>query len=321
MLNLCGRYVAYATPLLAICYYRTCDFDLKGSEVLGRKIVAGIIGAIIVCAGYEYLYVQSPGVEQSSSWLTGIRAADNAGFTNLGFGLCVVYCVSFIAVVFLNHKASLILITVLMCIHSFAAIFTCEDYHATDYSYSSMIKKFCNNHEDEKTVVYCTDGTDYTFQVGYLRFYNVTGRLDNIYIGSLTDIQSPIYFDENECDYLFSIETVDIDRNIVEANQSLYEGDIEDPAIYYKWNSNDFDNCKVDVGISYLEGNSVEIYCEGDTNMLFVCGTYVLPRIVDGKYVRAKLDIDQLSEKVVSIYNLKNLTVCNIELDAYNVIK
>lgn len=142
MISLCGRYVAYATPLLSICWIRTCNPAEKESAGIARRIGAGAAGMAIVWVAYELLYVLSPGVEQSASWLTGIRAADNAGFTNMGYGFCAIYSIGICAVLLLDRRIGILLISLLMTANSFWAVLTCDRYHAKDYEYSYMMKGF-----------------------------------------------------------------------------------------------------------------------------------------------------------------------------------
>lgn len=232
MMNLCGRYVAYTVPLLAICWMRTCDITEQASSNLVRKIGGGIIGMAIVWVAYELLYVYSPGVEQSPSWLTGIRAADNAGFTNMGHIFCWMYCIGICFLLFTDRRIGLCIIGALMTVNGFWAVLTCEKYHAKDYAYSIMMKQLLDRHLYENAAIVCMDNEDLTYMGGYLLFYTVGDKLDGIGILSVADLEQPIYFAGDQYKYLFAVDTEELDLTVYEQNNDLYEGDIKQKNVF-----------------------------------------------------------------------------------------
>lgn len=319
MMNLCGRYVAYAVPLLAICWIRTCNITEKASASLARKVGGGFIGAAIVWVSYELLYVYSPGVAQSPSWLTGIRAADNAGFTNMGHMFCWMYCIGICVLLFTNRRISLCVIAALMTANGFWAVLTCDKYHAKDYAYSSVMKQFLDRHLHEDIDILCMDREDFTFMQNYLLFYRVGDRFDSIDVLSITDLGQPRYFSSNEYKYLFAIDTEELDLTVYEQNHDLYEGDIKQRNVFLRWESGRFRDSDRAVDVSWLDGNQVQISCEGDNWTMFVCGTYILPmrQEIEENQVVATVAEEALEEDIVYIYDIRNLTVSELRLSDY----
>ena len=175
MINLCGRYVAYSTPILAICCLRIGEFSkVINRKCIIRRLLSGIIiGWSGVWLPYFLLYVFSPGVEQSTSWLTGIRAAENAGFTNFGIELCLIYSICILFILVVDYRISIGIICVLMCVNSFAAILTCEKYHSKDFEYSKMMKELFSEYQNDTIAVLCTNSADYENLYGKWLFYQV----------------------------------------------------------------------------------------------------------------------------------------------------
>ncbi len=314
MMNLCGRYVAYATPLLAICWIRGGDYIQNRHQRSWRKLFGGILGVTIVWVAYEYLYVFSPGVKQSASWLTGLRAADNAGFTNLGIWFCCIYFVGIAILLLDKQRIGIIVISVLMLINSFAAVLTCEKYHIRDYANSVMCKDFYNRHRNEQIAVFCTDASDYSILFNMKLFYQVGDILDGISIHSIEDLEKPLWFAGDEYKYIFPVTSESVDQKVYTENSDLYEGSLEQNNVFLNWNSGRFTECNSDATVLLMEGGQVQISCEGDNNTLFICGTYILPRKIVGERITVTVDASGLEEDVIYIYDLGNLTVNKVRL-------
>lgn len=317
MMNLCGRYVAYATPLLAICWMRTCSLERGAAVSNGRKIAGGIVGTVIVWASYELLYVLSPGVEQSSSWLTGIRAADNAGFTNMGHAFCLIYCIGIGIILFTDYKIRILVISLLMMINSFSAVLTCEEYHARDYEFSGMVKALLGRHVHDNINIMCIDGVDYSFLNGYLRFYEIDDWYDEIVIRNISDLEQALYFDSESSGYIFALGTSSLNHDVYERNQDLYEGDIEQRNVFLRWDRERFRDDERKPEVSYEDENEVRISCQGDNRTIFVCGSYILPTRWEEEenQVVAVIQKDLLEDDAIYIYDIGELTVDELQLD------
>lgn len=312
MMNLCGRYVAYATPILAICWLRTYINTAKNK----LKIVwGGAIGIILVWVSYILLYVTSPGVEQSASWLTGLRAADNAGFTNLGISLCIIYCICIFIICISNYKSAAVIISILMCVHSFAAIFTCEKYHTRDYMYSAMAKEFFDRYQDDTAIILCTEALDYTYLSGQKLFYQTGDRLDYVSVMTVTDMEQPMYFAGDEQNYFFVVDADLTDKKIYEENKDLYEGSIEQNKLFLKWDSSRFAEGDISADMKLLGDNQVQFSCRGDAGTIFICGTYILPAIIAEGQAVVTVDKNALTEDMIYIFDMGSLTASKIKLE------
>lgn len=315
MMNLCGRYVAYATPLLAICWVRIFDFAKSESIRLSRKISGGLIGSCIVWVAYEWLYVFSPGVTQSTSWLTGIRAAENAGFTNLGVSMCWLFCMGIVILLFSDYKIGIAAILLLMNINSFAAILTSEQYHHKDYAQSRVIKEINSRYKEDSVVVICTNAGDYNTLLNRTLFYKLGGGFDNFSVWSIENMKQPLFINEDSR-YLFFVSLESLDSNAYADNTDLYEGDIEHEDVFLMWDRSRFKESSREIEMSQLDEGQIELSCEGNEKTIFICGTYILPVKVEGDTITATVTTNLLSSgyDTVYIYNLENLTVNNFKL-------
>lgn len=314
MINLCGRYVAYATPLLAICWTRIGNFSKKSESVMHR-FVGGFFGIAIVWVAYECLYVFSPGVTQSTSWLTGLRAADNAGFTNFGTSFCWIYCIGIVIILLGNPRIGIVTTSVLMLINSFAAILTCEKYHTRDYENSVICKDFYDSHRNDQVSVLCTESGDYTTLSGMKLFYQVDDTLDGISIYSIANLEEPLWFAGDEYKYIFPVPSELVDKNIYAENGDLYEGSIEQSNVFLIWNSGRFKECHKDNSLQLMGDREILISCSGDDSTVFICGNYILPRNIVGECVTATVDTSWLEEDTIYIYDIGDLTVSKIRLE------
>lgn len=70
--------------------------------------------------------------------------------------------------------------------------------------------------------------------------------------------------------------------------------------------------------MSLLDGNQVQISCQGDNKTVFVCGNYILPmRQETENRVVATVAEEALEEDTVYIYDIGNLTVSELRLGDY----
>ncbi|MCI9296577.1 MAG: hypothetical protein HFI10_03955 [Lachnospiraceae bacterium] len=318
MMNLCGRYVAYTTPLLAICWFRTCDLSERYILKVARKIYAGITGIVIVWGAYELLYVFSPGVEQSSGWLTGIRAADNAGFTNLGIVFCWMYCVGIWVLICTERIIGILIICILLSINSFSAVLTCEKYHSAAFVYSELMKELCDREGNGTISVLCTEFADYDRMYQFKWFYNIDGKTERIRI-----VRAPIELIdpcrlEQKCDeYLFLIKTELVDSEIYQKNIDLITGDLNKEYVLLEWDKNRFyrDESKLDV--LFTEENQVRLSCEGNNQLMFICGRYLLPveYEAEGNQVFVAVDKKYFEDDIVCAYDLSELSLREVVLE------
>lgn len=315
MMNLCGRYVAYATPLLGICWMRTCGPGRKISAGMARRIGAAAAGMAIVWVAYELLYVFSPGVEQSPSWLTGIRAADNAGFTNMGQAFCWIYCAGICAMLLLDRQIGLAVISVLMTANSFWAVMTCEKYHARDYEYSYMTKGLLAGHGYDNVDILC-DSEGRSFIEGYLRFYDISDRYAGIVVRSIWDLEQPLYFDDANNRYLFAIDRASLDEDVYEEHRDLYEGQADWKDAFLRWDRDSFREEERECEVSAPAEGQIRISCQGDGNTVLVCGNYILPMRLEeeGSLVTATVEESALETDTVYVYDMGNLTVSELRL-------
>ena len=316
MISLCGRYVAYTTPLLSICWMRTSNPADREQAGAVRRIGAGAAGIAIVWVAYELLYVFSPGVEQSASWLTGIRAADNAGFTNMGHSFCVIYCIGICAVLLLNRWIGIVLISLLMTVNSFWAVLTCEKYHSKDYEYSYMMKGFLEGHPYDRLDILCVDSGDFSFIEGYLRFYDTGGRFDSIVVRPVGDLQQPLYFDDDNNRYLVAVSMDSLGLDTYRSNQDYFEGREDWRNVFLRWDSSSFLTSEREWEVSYSEEGRMQISCQGDEKIVFVCGNYILPAKRDREEGLATVTVDggTLEEDTIYVYDIGNLTVSEINV-------
>ncbi len=314
MMNLCGRYVAYTTPLLAICWMRTRDFSDCATKKIMRKICGVIIGISIVWGAYEMLYVLSPGVKQSTSWLTGLRAADNAGFMNLRAAFCVMVCVGICIVIVANIRIGICVVCILMSVNSFSAIFTCEKYHTRDYEYAIVTKRFCDRHKYDNAVVLCTDELDNIY-INTL-FYEYGDVFSKISIWPLTSAGQQLYFDNSSGNYLFTLDSASVDKNAYDVNRDLFEGDLKERKIFLKWNKNRFQNTQKELPILSINDEQIRISCEYNDTLAVVCGSYFLPVWYEEEedQIIAVIDKGYIEEDIIYVYNLSDLTMSKLIL-------
>lgn len=315
MMNLCGRYVAYATPLLAICWMRTCAFSKKHMARPMRMLLGAVIGIAVVWSAYEALYVHSPGVEQSASWLTGIRAADNAGFTNLGILFCWICCIGICITVASNRRIGIGVICILMCVNSFAAIMTCEKYHPKDYAYSAVTKKLVRRHKNDEVAIVCTDSLDKTYLK--VQFYENGDSLKGISVWSVPDLNRPLYIQSHEGNYLFALKTAAIEPMLYQTNMDLFEGDFDDALVFLKWDDDNFETVYRETKVSYERDGHIRVSCEGNKNLVFISGTYLFPAAYEAEENQTVSDIEiqYLKTNTISIYDLEHLTVSQVTLE------
>lgn len=307
MVNLCGRYVAYTTPLLAICWIRICDYKDKCSTNFTRKLVGIIIGCSIVWISYEILYVKSPGVVQSTSWLTGLRAADNAAFTNLGVWCCWIYCIGIIIIAFANQWGVVLCLMVMMLINSFFAVVTCEKWHKYDYDNAVMCQEFYKKHMEENIGVICTENTEQMILSGQKLFYDVNDIYEGIGILSISQLEEPLWFEGDEYYYLFPVSSSKVDREKYQQNFDLFEGSLNQPYVFLTWNSRRFEEVTMEVQVVSQNGK-IQISCEDNDNLVFVKGNYILPMTRENGQVIVELMEEQVDTPIY-IYDIGKLTV------------
>lgn len=253
------------------------------------------------------MYVKSLGVVQSPSWLTGLRAADNAAFTNLGVWCCWTYCIGIVIIAFANQYSVMLGLTALMLINSFLTVMTCEKWHQYDYDIAVMCQEFNKKHMEEEVTVICTESEEQVILSGQKLFYDVNDIYEGVGIISISHLEEPLWFEGDGYYYLFPVSSNTVGREIYQKNIDLFEGSLDQPYVFLTWNSHRFEEITRKIQVISQDGK-IRISCEDNDNLVFVTDNYILPMKRENGQVIAELREGQV-DTTVYIYDIGNLTV------------
>ncbi len=195
MLKLLGRYVAYATPIYAIVFYKIVHEEIFSNcneinqklpklciKAIIHLIIIGITGYVTYAILYQKLIWKTP-----DDWLSGLRGLELYGYFQWGIifliGTVIIIMIIYFLLMckksYMKFYAISILLVMFFLANNISAIRSIPKNSMNDYA--KVMKAFFVENVDKEMTIYCFEDLDYIEFIQMETFYMLKDELSSIW--------------------------------------------------------------------------------------------------------------------------------------------